>query len=75
MESAIQTRTIPLLISNHVIGNVSTVAVNQHFWKYCKHAACHWLVNFTLELAQVVKPKHIWRIITLDEHSTVWGGK
>src|SRR5215831_6565898 len=19
------------------------------YWKYCKHAACHWLVNFNLE--------------------------
>jgi|SRR6516164_2302874 hypothetical protein len=44
------------------------------FWKYTKHTACHWLVNFTLELAQVVEPKRVWRIITSDEHSTGWDG-
>src|SRR5215470_4114609 len=27
-----------------------------HFWKYVKHSACHWLVNFALELAQLVEP-------------------
>ena len=42
------------------------------FWKYTKHAACHWPVNFTLELAQVVEPKRVWRIISSDAHSTVW---
>jgi hypothetical protein len=45
------------------------------FWRYVKHAACHWLVNFTLRLAQLVEPKRKWRIITSDDHSTVWGGQ
>jgi hypothetical protein len=44
------------------------------FWKYTKHAACHWIVNFALELAQVVEPKRVWRIISSDGHSTVWDG-
>ena len=39
-----------------------------------KHAACHWLVNFALELAQLVEPDRKWRIITSDKHSTVWDG-
>src|ERR1700730_5790176 len=44
------------------------------FWYYTKHAACHWLVNFTLKLAMLVMPHKQWRIITSDEHSTVWDG-
>jgi hypothetical protein len=45
------------------------------FWRYVKHGACHWLVNFALVLAQLVEPKRQWRIITSDRHSTVWDGK
>jgi hypothetical protein len=45
------------------------------FWNYTKHAACHWLVNFSLRLAQLVEPDHEWRIITSPQHSTVWDGK
>jgi hypothetical protein len=45
------------------------------FWAYTKHAACHWLVNFTLRLAQLVEPKRQWRIITSQKHSTVWDGE
>jgi hypothetical protein len=44
------------------------------FWQYVKHAACHWLVNFTLRLAMLVKPERPWRIITSQKHSTVWDG-
>jgi hypothetical protein len=44
------------------------------FWKYVKCEACHWLVNFALELAQLVEPDRKWRIITSDKHSTVWDG-
>jgi hypothetical protein len=44
------------------------------FWKYVKHGASHWLVNFALELAQLVEPDRKWRIIT-DKHSTVWDGE
>jgi hypothetical protein len=44
------------------------------FWKYTKHAACHWLVNFTLRLAMLVEPDQKWRIITSQKHSTVWNG-
>src|SRR5215470_13332060 len=44
------------------------------FGNYVKHSACHWLVNFSLELAQPVEPDRKWRIITSDQHSTVWDG-
>jgi hypothetical protein len=44
------------------------------FWNYVKHSACHWLVNFNLRLATLVKPKRQWRIITSEDHSTVWDG-
>jgi hypothetical protein len=26
------------------------------YWRYVKHAACHWLVNFNLRLAQLAEP-------------------
>jgi hypothetical protein len=45
------------------------------FWNYVKHAACHWLVNFNLELAIRVEPEKEWRILASDKHSTVWDGK
>ena len=35
---------------------------------------CHWLVNFSLRLAERVDPDRPWRIITSDSHSTVWDG-
>jgi hypothetical protein len=44
------------------------------FWQYVKHGACHWLVNFNLELAMQVEPNRIWRIVTSQRHSTVWDG-
>ena len=44
------------------------------YWKYVKHAACHWLVNFNLALANLVEPKRPWRIITSVKHSSVWDG-
>jgi hypothetical protein len=44
------------------------------YTRYVKHAACHWLVNFSLELAQLVEPEREWRIIGSDDHSTVWDG-
>jgi hypothetical protein len=45
------------------------------FWRYVKHAACHWLVNFALRLANLAVPTRPWRIITSDRHSTVWDGR
>src|ERR1700674_4649552 len=42
------------------------------FWSYVKHAACHWLVNFNLKLAMLAEPERKWRIVTSDNHSTVW---
>ncbi len=45
------------------------------YYKYVKHSACHWLVNFNLKLATLVQPEKEWRILTSDKHSTVWDGK
>jgi hypothetical protein len=45
------------------------------FWSYVKHGACHALVNFNLRLAHLVEPSRPWRIVTSDEHSTVWDGE
>ena len=44
------------------------------FWQYTKHAACHWLVNFSLELAQASVPDRLWCIQSSPDHSTVWDG-
>jgi hypothetical protein len=45
------------------------------YWRYVKHAACHWIVNFTLRLAMLAEPNRKWRIISSDKHSTVWDGE
>jgi hypothetical protein len=45
------------------------------YWMYTKQGACHWLANFFLRLAILSFPRHDWRIITSDFHSTVWDGK
>ena len=45
------------------------------YWKYVKHAACHWLVNFNLALAMLVEPKRQWKILSHPSHSTTWDGK
>lgn len=45
------------------------------YWAYVKHAACHWLVNFNLELAKSVEPNKKWRILSGACHSTVWDGE
>jgi hypothetical protein len=45
------------------------------FWKYACWSACHWLVNFNLRLAMLVRPELSWRIIISKEHSTVWDGE
>src|SRR5690242_8047256 len=38
------------------------------YWRYVKHAACHWAVNFSLRLAERVLPRRPWRILTSDRH-------
>lgn len=45
------------------------------FWRYVKHAACHWLVNFALRLAMLAVPTRPWRIVSSQKHSTVWDGR
>lgn len=45
------------------------------YWKFVKHGACHWIVNFTLQVAMLCEPKKEWRIITTQKHSTVWDGR
>lgn len=37
--------------------------------------ACFWLVNFNLKLAQLTEPTLEWRILSGEDHSTVWDGK
>jgi hypothetical protein len=32
-------------------------------------------VNFALRLATLAEPKRPWRILTSDQHSTVWDGQ
>jgi hypothetical protein len=44
------------------------------FWDYVKHSACHWLVNFNRELAELSEPQIDWRIVSSELHSTVWDG-
>ena len=45
------------------------------YMMYVKHAASHWIANFTLRLAMLVEPTKEWRIITSEGHSTVWDGR
>ena len=45
------------------------------YWSYTKHSACHWLVNFTLRLAQLVESETAVADITSQKHSTVWDGE
>jgi hypothetical protein len=42
------------------------------YYRYTKHAACHWLVNFNLKLTTLVDPQRAWRILASEKHSTVW---
>src|SRR5262249_41926025 len=45
------------------------------FWNYATSGAAHWLVNFSLRLAQLAEPDHEWRIITSQKWWTVWDGQ
>ena len=45
------------------------------YMNYVLDGASHWLVNFTLRLAMLVEPDREWRIITSEDHSTVWDGR
>jgi hypothetical protein len=45
------------------------------WWRYVSAGACHWLVNTALRMAALVEPARPWRVITSDEHSTVWDGR
>ena len=42
--------------------------------KYVCHGACHWIVNTLLFTAFTIYPTVPWRIVTSDQHSTVWDG-
>ena len=44
------------------------------FWRYVKHGACFWLVNFNLHLAQLMEPHRPWRIVWSEKYATVWDG-
>lgn len=45
------------------------------FWDYVCHSACHWVADMNLFVAMQAFPKDAWRIITSEEHSTVWNGE
>jgi hypothetical protein len=45
------------------------------YFKYVKHSACHWIVNFNLFVISKAEPNRDWRIVTSPKHSTVWDGK
>jgi hypothetical protein len=45
------------------------------YWRYVCSQACHWLVNFALRLALLAEPARPWRILTSEDHSTVWDGR
>jgi hypothetical protein len=45
------------------------------FDAYVCHGACHWIVNTLLYTANIAFPKKQWRIVTSDQHSTVWDGQ
>lgn len=67
-----------LEILNRVIGiakcrNIGIMS--PAYWKYCRHSACHWIVNFALKLAMLSEPSRKWRIISSQSHSTVWDGR
>jgi hypothetical protein len=45
------------------------------YWAYVSHGTCHWIVNFSLRLANLAEPDRPWRILTSQAHSTVWDGE
>lgn len=45
------------------------------YWAYASHSTCHWIVNFSLRLANLSEPDRPWRILTSTRHSTVWDGE
>lgn len=45
------------------------------FWDYVCSGACHWLVNSYQRLAQLAEPDRDWRIVSGEEHSSVWDGE
>lgn len=45
------------------------------FFDYTCFSACHFLVDLHLFVITNAYPELPWRIITSDEHSTVWDGK
>lgn len=51
-----------------------TVKVERPFWKFARHAACHWVVDLALYVAKTSRPQTPWRILHAQKHSTVWNG-
>jgi hypothetical protein len=45
------------------------------YWAYVKFGACCCIVNFALRLASLAEPDTVWRIVSSDEHATVWDGR
>lgn len=47
---------------------------NPAYWDFACHSACHWVVDLCLYVATTAYPSIPWRILTHQEHSTVWDG-
>lgn len=45
------------------------------YWAFTCAAACHWLVDLHLWVAQRAEPSRSWHVVTSDLHSTVWDGE
>lgn len=45
------------------------------YWDWACAGACHWVNNIGMLVAKFALPKHDWRIVTSNKHTTVWDGK
>jgi len=44
------------------------------FFDFVCLGACHWLAHLNLFVTRAVAPNRAWRIVSSDDHSTVWDG-
>lgn len=45
------------------------------FWDYVCHSACYWTAQINLAVAMKTEPRHEWRLVSSDKHTTVWDGE
>lgn len=43
------------------------------YQRYQCFGACHWLAGFNYQLGNLLYPRHIWSLVTSDDHSTAIG--